>query len=162
MQANHDIERGDYKLVYVDMSDADLYDKVHLVRRTFIDDLGDNQASLIEDDESTDIYLLLHKGLPVSTARIHRKALNYKIERVATKSSEQKKGYGKVLMEMMHEIVYKRYQPGEVVYLHSQTHAIPFYEKVGYYAVGEAFIEDEVIEHYKMYHSRSKPKEDAQ
>ena len=163
MQAsNFDIDRDDYRLAYVCMTDLEQYDHVHATRRTFIDDLGDTQASMIENDDKTDIYLLYYKGRPVSTARIHQKEQGYKIERVATKSSEQKKGLGRVLMELMHEVVYARCQPGQLVYLHAETHAVPFYLKVGYYVVGEAFIEDEVIEHYKMIHSRSKPKEDAQ
>ena len=143
-------DKSEYELVKVDMKDKSLYDQVHHVRRTFIEDLGDNQASLIEDDEITDIYLLCFKNEPVATARIHKKESGYKIERIATERTKQKQGLGKILMEKIHGIVFPILKKGELVYLHSQIHAIPFYEKCGYHKVGEQFIEDEVIWHNKM------------
>ena len=147
MEAAQDV----YSLVKVDMADAEAYQRVHDVRRTLIDDLGDNQASLIEDDDKCDIYLLYKGEEPVATARIHKKTeTSFKLERIAVLKKNWGKGYGKELMKHILLKTLEIAKPTDLIYLHAQTHAVGFYEKCGFEKIGEMFIEDETIEHFKM------------
>ena len=140
-----------YTFVKVDMKNEAQYQLVHDVRRTFIDDLGDNQASLIEDDEECDIFLLFNREEPVATGRIHKKTeTSFKLERIAVLKKNWGKGYGKELMRQLILKTLEVAKPSDLIYLHAQTHAVGFYEKCGFEKVGEMFIEDETIEHYKM------------
>ena len=142
---------GDYKVVKIDMNIAEQYDIVHHIRRTFIDDLGDNQASLIQEDELTDIYILYFKEVAVATLRLHKKELGWKIERVASLKEYRNQGHTKYLM--MHAIshlIKPVLKEGEIIYLYSQIHATGFYVKCGFVTEGEEFLDEDNIPHVKM------------
>ena len=142
---------GDYKVVKVDMKNEEQYNIVHHIRKTFIDDLGDNHASLIQEDELTDIYLLYFKGIALATLRLHKKELGWKIERVASLKEYRHQGHTKYLMQHAADYLLKPVlKEGEIIYLYSQIHAIGFYEKCGFVCEGEEFLDEDNIPHIKM------------
>lgn len=84
----------------------------------------------------------------VGCARILTKDPNVaKIGRVAVTRHARKTGVGLAVMRMA--ILYCRSLGYESIYLESQTHAIPFYERLGFVAYGPEF-DDCNIPHRKM------------
>lgn len=84
----------------------------------------------------------------VGCARILTKDPNVaKIGRVAVARYARKNGVGLAVMRMA--ILYCRSLGYESIYLESQTHAIPFYERLGFVAYGPEF-DDCNIPHRKM------------
>ena len=70
-----------------------------------------------------------------------------KIGRVAVLASKRRQGIGAALMEGLHEVG-KRNGLSKV-WCNAQVTAVPFYERLGYRAIGETFYEAG-IEHVKM------------
>lgn len=88
--------------------------------------------------------LALADGKPVGTARL---TPDGHIGRVAVLKDFRRFGIGKEIMEHMEEIAFET--GFDTVELGAQLHAVPFYEKLGYKAYGEVFIEAG-IEHRHM------------
>ena len=107
----------------------------------------------IEDEPDANDPEALHvcaivNGVVVGCARILRKDPDVaKIGRVAVSRDARKTGVGLAVMRMA--ILYTRSLGYEKIYLESQTHAIPFYERLGFVAYGPEF-DDCNIPHRKM------------
>ncbi len=87
-------------------------------------------------------------GEPVAAARIRFAMDGARLERIAIVKAYRGKGYGDELMRLMLKIcAAKGYRKTR---LHAQTHAIAFYEKHGFVAEGDVFL-DAGIEHLHMY-----------
>ncbi len=87
-------------------------------------------------------------GIVIGCARILTKGPNVaKIGRVAVARQARKSGVGAIVMRTA--ILYARSLGYEQAYLESQTHAIPFYERLGFVAYGPEF-DDCNIPHRKM------------
>jgi predicted GNAT family N-acyltransferase len=87
-------------------------------------------------------------GIVIGCARILTKGPNVaKIGRVAVARQARKSGVGAIVMRTA--ILYARSLGYEQAYLESQTHAIPFYERLGFAAYGPEF-DDCNIPHRKM------------
>ena len=87
-------------------------------------------------------------GDPFATARF--RPLNTKlgkVERVAITKENRGLGYSKLLMKSIEEIA--KDLDFDKLTMHAQTQAQAFYEKIGYKAIGETFIEEN-IEHVRM------------
>lgn len=69
------------------------------------------------------------------------------IGRVAVIKQYRRKGIGKTLMLALIEICINK--KSQSIFLHSQLHAIPFYESLGFEACGDIFL-DAGIEHREM------------
>ena len=70
-----------------------------------------------------------------------------KAQRVAVLASWRKKGVGRTLMDIMEDYTQKTGR--QTVILGAQTHAIPFYERIGYEAYGPEYL-DAGIPHRDM------------
>lgn len=96
------------------------------------------------------VHVLAHVGgIPVGTARLlldHAEPYPH-IGRVSVLAEMRGSGVGRRLMEVLHEEARNRSHRG--VTLAAQLHAIPFYERLGYLARGEVFL-DAGIEHREM------------
>ena len=92
-------------------------------------------------------YLATQDSKPVATARVAfpEEGLT-KIQRVAVLPELQGKGIGKALM--LHILADLKGHASKIK-LDSQTHALPFYEKLGFQKIGEEFM-DAGIPHYTM------------
>lgn len=92
-------------------------------------------------------FLLLHKGNPIGAGRFRIVEGKGKIERICVLAEARGLGAGKTLMEGIEE--YARSQNISTLKLNAQTHAIPFYKKLGYKVVSEEFM-DAGIPHKTM------------
>jgi predicted GNAT family N-acyltransferase len=99
-------------------------------------------------DAKSQHYLLTVDGKPVGVARIRVIEQYAKIERVAILDSYQNKGLGKQLMEAI--LADLKLNPAiHSARLGSQTHAIAFYERLGFVISSEEYL-DAGIPHKDM------------
>lgn len=92
-------------------------------------------------------FLAYHDGKPAGAARWRRTEKGFKLERFAVLKEQRGKGVGKALVAaVLKDLPAKR---GELIYLHGQIPAVPFYAAFGFEKVGEPFDEC-AIWHYRM------------
>lgn len=91
-------------------------------------------------------YLASVEELPVGTARWRETDKGVKLERFAVLEEYRDKGAGTALLK---DVLADVQGLGLPIYLHAQVQVVPFYEKFGFRAVGDEFIEAD-IRHYKM------------
>lgn len=101
-----------------------------------------------EFEKTASHYMATYNGLPAGVARWRKTDKGVKLERFAVLEEFRSKAVGShVLKAVLNDV--KQQFPEEVVYLHAQLKAIPFYERHGFNKVGEQFSECD-IEHFKM------------
>lgn len=111
------------------------------------------QGISYEYDEMDEIsaHIVIYDGEPIGVCRIFPDENNdseYIVGRLAVMKSHRNRGIGRKLLEACEE--FAKSKSGRCVKLHSQYHALEFYEKCGYIAKGE--IEEEAgIPHVWMY-----------
>jgi len=99
----------------------------------------------VEEADKAYTHILAKAGdKPVGTARL---TSDGHIGRVAVLKEYRKYGIGKEMMRQIEEVAFEL--GFDSVELNSQCHAVPFYEKLGYMAFGEIFL-DAGIEHKHM------------
>lgn len=120
-----------------------------LRRRVFIEEQNVPEADEMDDLDATAIHLLAHEdGQPLGTARLILKGDTGKIGRVAVLAQARGRGLGAALMRAALDAL--RARPGiRRAALSSQTHAIGFYEKLGFAAHGPVY-DDAGIPHRDM------------
>ncbi|MDQ0230656.1 GNAT family N-acetyltransferase [Metabacillus malikii] len=119
------------------------------VRRTvFVDEQQVPEEEEIDqfEDEATHI-VLYDENIPVGAARIRVIDGIGKLERICVLSSARNKGAGKLLVNKLEEIALA--EGVSKFKLNAQTHAIPFYERLGYETVSDVFL-DAGIPHVTM------------
>jgi predicted GNAT family N-acyltransferase len=120
-----------------------------LRRRVFIEEQGVSEADEVDDQDEAAIHLLAtENGTPIGSARLLLQGETGKIGRVCVLSSHRGKGIGAALIRAaVNEF---RKQPGvKRVKLGAQTHAIGFYEGLGFTAYGPDY-DDAGIPHRDM------------
>jgi predicted GNAT family N-acyltransferase len=91
-----------------------------------------------DPDDAESIHFLAFSGAePVGTGRLTMYGREAQIAWVATRSSHRGTGIGKAIMRAM--IDRARREGAEYVMLNAQTHAIGFYEELGFRTVGTEF-----------------------
>lgn len=120
-----------------------------LRRLVFIEEQGVSEADEVDGLDDSAIHLLALDGdAPVGTARLLLKGTVGKIGRVCVLASVRGTGLGAALIRAALEEL--RRQPGlTFAYLGSQSHAVPFYEKLGFATEGDEFL-DAGIAHRHM------------
>jgi predicted GNAT family N-acyltransferase len=91
-------------------------------------------------------FLAKIQGIQAGTCRIRETSFGIKLERFAVLENFRGQNIGAALVE---NCLQKIQGTHEKVYLHAQEHALKFYEKFGFQAVGERFYEAN-IPHFKM------------
>lgn len=119
-----------------------------LRRIVFIEEQGVSEADEVDGLDDTALHLLaLQNGEPVGSSRLLEKGDTLKIGRVCVIASQRGAGLGAALirkaMDVGREKGFKRAMLG------SQTHAIPFYERLGFVAFGPVY-DDAGIPHRDM------------
>lgn len=99
-------------------------------------------------DGESDHYLLKFEKYPAGTARIRYVDGKAKIERVAILSEHQGKGLGRKLMQYLLQEIVRRGKV-KIAILGAQTHAITFYEGLGFTVCGDEYM-DAGIPHKNM------------
>ena len=102
-----------------------------------------------QDATSRHVLAAAPDGTPIGTGRLLRDG---HIGRMAVLKEWRGRGVGSALMARL--LLLAREARHEVVRLHAQTHALGFYEKLGFVAEGEEFMEAN-IPHFVMTRSVS-------
>ncbi|WP_026463766.1 GNAT family N-acetyltransferase [Adhaeribacter aquaticus] len=101
-----------------------------------------------EFEEIAQHYLARYNTIPCGAARWRKTNKGIKLERFAVLADYRNKAIGSRILEQVLQDVKAAY-PNEVVYLHAQVPAVPFYGRQGFVAEGPMFSECD-IDHYKM------------
>lgn len=120
----------------------------HLRRVVFIEEQGVPEEDEIDDKDDLALHLLATKdGTPVGSARLLLQGKTGKIGRVCVLKSHRGTGLGAALIRAALDEL--RAQGMETAKLGSQTHAIGFYESLGFTATGPEYM-DAGIPHRDM------------
>jgi predicted GNAT family N-acyltransferase len=127
--------------------DKDLAELAFSIRRkVFVDEQGVDPNLEYDKEDQAHHYLLLLAGRPIATSRWRETEKGIKLERFAVLPEFRNRGFGEIILD---EVLKDVRQLGKTVYLHSQSRAVPFYERNGFFKEGEMFVEAG-IEHYYM------------
>jgi predicted GNAT family N-acyltransferase len=96
------------------------------------------------EDDTAQHWLALLDGQPIATARL---LCNGHIGRMAVLARGRRRGIGSAILNAI--VAHAGQNALREVYLHAQTHALPFYERHGFIAEGPEFI-DAGIAHRTM------------
>jgi predicted GNAT family N-acyltransferase len=127
-------------------------DQAYAIReKVFIEEQAcDREEEFDEFDEESVHFIAYNNGTPAGTARYRRTSKGIKNERFAVLKEFRGEGVGKALVQsVLADIEHTIKEPGTLLYLHSQVHAMPLYTKYGFKKVGEKFVEAG-IEHFEM------------
>jgi predicted GNAT family N-acyltransferase len=120
-----------------------------LRRTVFIEEQGVSEADEIDDKDGEAIHLLATvDGVPMGSARLLISGETGKIGRVCVLARARGTGLGAALMQAA--VAELRRQPGVTrAKLGAQTHALGFYERLGFVAEGPVY-DDAGIPHCDM------------
>lgn len=120
-----------------------------LRRSVFIEEQGVSEADEVDDKDEEAIHILATvDGTPMGSARLLLSGETGKIGRVCVLAAARGTGLGAALMEAA--IAELRRQPGITrAKLGAQTHALGFYERLGFTAEGPVY-DDAGIPHRDM------------
>ncbi len=130
------------KVYYTLPSEAiDIRNEVFVVEQGFTEEF--------DTDDKTAIHLIgFIDGQAVATSRIlDNHDGSYYIGRIAVRKQFRKIGCGGRIIARAEEVI--KENGGKTVLIHSQDHAVPFYEKQGYTLTGETDI-DEGCPHFML------------
>ena len=127
--------------------DKDLAEHAFSIRRkVFVEEQGVDPNLEYDKEDQAHHYLLLLAGRPIAAARWRETEKGIKLERFAVLPEFRNRGFGEIILEE----VLKDVRPmDKTIYLHSQSRAVPFYERNGFVKEGEMFAEAG-IEHFFM------------
>ena len=109
------------------------------------------------DDDASTVHLALYVAEALSGVisvfekghELFPEAHQFQLRGMAVLEENQKKGYGKLLIEEAeNKISHKR---GELIWFNARLVAVPFYEKLGYKKLGDPFDIGDIGAHYVMY-----------
>lgn len=99
------------------------------------------------ENEAEHVVLYDDRQNPVGAGRVRIVDGIGKLERICVLSTSRKNGAGRIIVEKLEELATQ--QGVSRLKLNAQTHAIPFYEKLGYEVVSDEFM-DAGIPHVTM------------
>ncbi len=130
---------------------VDLEEAFAIRKQVFVIEQQCPEEEEYEHDEVSIHYLATVNGESAGTARWRLTENGVKLERFAVLQQFRKQGVASALVEsILDELLL---QPYKTIYLHSQVHAMPLYEKFGFTKLGALFYEAN-IPHYKMEYVR--------
>ena len=133
-------------------TDEEYKDVLAIREAVFIEEQGVSREEEIDQYEETAHYIIGYdaQGQAIGTARYRGIDTIAKIERVAVMKEFRGKGIGKQLILALEQIAsdngYQHFKLG------AQTHAIPFYEALGYDAYGDIFMDAGIPHRYMEKH----------
>jgi predicted GNAT family N-acyltransferase len=129
-------------------NEIELEDAFSVRRTVFIDEQNVPEEEEIDQFENESAHFVYyHEGAPIGAGRFRVVDGYGKVERICVLSTVRKTGAGKAIMNAIQD-----YANGKGIHklkLNAQTHAIPFYEGLGYEVVSEEFL-DAGIPHRTM------------
>jgi predicted GNAT family N-acyltransferase len=115
----------------------------------FVEEQGYSLEEEFDDRDAEAVHLLARRGgVPVGTARMIRVAETVKIGRICVSKAGRGTGLGAALVRagLAH---FEQVDGISRAWLSAQTHAIGFYEKLGFTAYGEEYM-DGAVPHIDM------------
>ncbi|WPY00233.1 GNAT family N-acetyltransferase [Candidatus Trichorickettsia mobilis] len=128
-------------LIHKILPGQDIEECLKIRRKVFIE--GQNvpeEEELDGLDHDSDHYIIRLNDVTSGTARIRYIQNKAKIERVAILTEYQGQGLGKKLMEYLIKAI-RDSSKVKIAILGAQTHAIPFYENLGFSICSDEYIE---------------------
>ena len=117
-------------------------------KAVFVDEQGfQNEFDEIDDSDTVVHMLLCKDDEPIATCRFFKINDEYKIGRIAVVKEYRGQGIGRIIVRCAEEKVYEL--GGRELSLSSQVRVQGFYEKLGYVAEGEIYM-DQMCPHIKM------------
>ena len=122
---------------------------IKMIRKTVFEDEQGFIDEFDEIDNSDNVVhmLLCYDDESIGTCRCYKENGEYKIGRVAVLKEYRGKGLGEELVKQAEKKIYE--WGGREVVLSSQVRVQGFYEKLGYVAEGDVYM-DEMCPHIKM------------
>lgn len=135
--------------VVVVKTDKELEDAFYVRQTVFIKEQNVPMEEEIDAYEKDSVHFVLYDGdkQPIGAGRYRTFDEYGKVERICILSTNRKGGAGKAIMSKIEEYAINNGAPA--LKLNAQTHAIPFYSKLGYEVVSEEFL-DAGIPHKTM------------
>lgn len=121
------------------VDDPERMELVYQIRdEVFVDEQSLTDDARNDPDDAISLhYLAFRDGRPAGTGRLTMFGNEAQIAWVAVRAEERGRGVGKALMEAM---IHRAAAEGaDYVLLNAQTHAIGFYERLGFETVGSIF-----------------------
>lgn len=126
----------------------DLEDPYYVRREVFIKEQNVPEDEEIDAADSVSWHVVVYENSrPVATGRIFKDGETWLIGRIAVLKEYRGKQLGKLVVEKLLERAVEL--EAKEVHVHAQTYATVFYEKLGFVAYGETFLEAD-IEHIGM------------
>lgn len=123
-------------------------DSLEIRKKVFVTEQKVPMSLEIEDEEKCIHFVLYQEDIPVATCRLYKKdKKTVKLQRMAVSKEKRKQGYGKKLMQEAEK--YADTNDYQTIFLDAQTHALGFYQNLGYQPFGTEFM-DAGIPHYSM------------
>lgn len=129
---------------------VELHECFDIRRRVFIEEQNIPEAEEWDDkDLMADHFLAYVEGQPVGTARAYSDGDAMRIGRIAVLPEGRGKGLGRdILLMVLNHATAKGF---DQAVLDAQTHALAFYEGLGFVAVGAEFDDGSGIMHKRMH-----------
>lgn len=126
---------------------TDIYfnDAYAVRKEVFMDEQGFS-TELDETDKIATHVILYDNDKPIATGRIYQENDEYHIGRICVLKAYRKNHLASIVMQTLEEIGFKQ---TDTIYLSAQIQAKGFYEKLGYLAYGDEYM-DEHCPHIMM------------
>jgi predicted GNAT family N-acyltransferase len=132
-----------------DAQSGDFADTLIIRKAVFVGEQGVPESLEIDGLDDVCVHVLLKEdGVPMASGRLRPTGPFAKFERIASMPAARGRGYGKRIMEVMHEKADAAF-PGLLCYMHAQASVVKFYEKLGWIQTGDPFVEAD-IDHQAM------------
>ncbi|MDQ1251272.1 MAG: hypothetical protein QG646_345 [Euryarchaeota archaeon] len=128
--------------------DKDLEDAFCIRREVFIKEQNVPEEEEVDEEDLESYHIVVYAaGRPVATGRLFKAGESWLIGRISVLKEFRGKQVGKLVVEKLLERAAET--EAADVHVHAQTHAVSFYEKFGFMAYGDTFLEAN-IEHISM------------
>ncbi|MED3551593.1 GNAT family N-acetyltransferase [Cytobacillus praedii] len=129
-------------------NDNQLQEAFSIRKKVFVEEQQVPLEEEIDQYEEEAVHFLLYdQNLPIGAGRFRSVDGIGKVERICVLENHRKSGSGKAIMDKIEE--YGKGEGVKKLKLNAQTHAIPFYSKLGYEIISEEFL-DAGIPHRTM------------
>ncbi|MDQ0268699.1 GNAT family N-acetyltransferase [Cytobacillus purgationiresistens] len=129
-------------------TEKEFNDALTVRKEVFVSEQNVPEEEEIDEYENEAAHFVLYQDDKPGGAGRFRIVDGYgKVERICVSKDARKGGSGKAIMQSIES--YAKEQGLDTLKLHAQTHAIPFYEKIGYDVISEEFL-DAGIPHRTM------------
>ncbi|MWC26967.1 GNAT family N-acetyltransferase [Paenibacillus sp. MMS18-CY102] len=124
-------------------SEAALQDVYQIRKKVFVDEQGVSEQEEYDEHETAASHVLAYyEGKPAGTGRVRLLDGIAKLERICVLPEYRKYGVGAAITTALEQ--QGKQLGASKAKLHGQTHAEPFYAKLGYETVSDIFLEADI------------------